>query len=517
MKRRLSGAFAYALYALFALAYGYTFFNVCLASPHYRYHIAVLLPLAFALAGGLAVALRALRGRMAFFVSHDTAVAWGVTLVCFLLRAALSIPLEFTPDGDLECAFQGARAWLVNGSFAVVDMYKAYFMRYPNTWGLLAFLFGVLRAGDFFGVSEAGQFFFFAAVNSALVGASGLLLWALVRRRATKKAALLALLLFTTLPPVMLCGPVFYSDTTSMPFLIGTLFLSDRARSAKSPGRRAFWAAAMGLCAAVGGLIKATVFIAWIAALIDWLLHERPRRFLAVMAVSGFCAALVTAGFSSWIFSRHLDRAQTARERLPLSYWLYMGIPSDAADGEYTDWLYEYTVQLPPEQRDGEMRERIGKSIQNAAGQGLLPAYFSRKNDTVFGDGTFTLSPFLSLHPRRHTFLSQIVFEQGRYYPIYRHICMALYACVMLWALVYAVRQLGRRMSGPRLDACVVTLAGAFVFLMCWEAKGRYFFHFVPVLCALAGCGAAEWISTSSLRPRLLNRLKTGAEASGNC
>ena len=64
-----------------------------------------------------------------------------------------------------------------------------------------------------------------------------LLLWALVRRRATKKAALLALLLFTTLPPVMLCGPVFYSDTTSMPFLIGTLFLSDRARSAKSPGR----------------------------------------------------------------------------------------------------------------------------------------------------------------------------------------------------------------------------------------------------------------------------------------
>lgn len=481
-----------AFYFFFVAFFGVVFLNITFISPVYKYHSGVLLPLMVLFLAGALLALRQFSRKEAFFARHDRAIVGVLSFLLFALRIVLGMILEFTPanDMDLNAAYLGAELWQREGSFAVNEGLKSYYLQYPNTLGLLEFFCGVEALRGVLGVTN--KFLFYTGINSAMIGMAMLFIWALVRRAASKRAALMAFMLFALLPPQLFAGGTFYSDTMSMPFLAGTLYFAYRAYEEQgSLLKKAGFAAMAGWMAGIGSPIKMTVIIALVAAVIVWWLSAKPRRALLMTACAVGVTALCLYASQALIYPAHLSPEEAARENRPLTNWVLMGIPSEYSDGTYTDWQNTFIQETPPEQREAEIEKRIKQRLEDLVKNHQVLSALSRKNDMTFGDGTFTLSQYYKAGTVNYNLLTHVVEEHGDYFPMYRHVCMAVYASILGLCVVGAFGMMRKKTAQTGLDMCYVALFGALLFLMCWEAKGRYFFNFVPVLCAGAGIGMA--------------------------
>ena len=81
--------------------------------------------------------------------------------------------------------------------------------------------------------------------------------------------------------------------------------------------------------------------------------------------------------------------------------------------------------------------------------------------------------------------VKQIMFSTGDGYPVYYHLCTAMFIAQMIVACAACVQQIRRRQTlGAPL---FIALLGAFMLLSIWETRGRYFFQFqMMLLCAAA-------------------------------
>lgn len=431
---------------------------------------------------------RALR-RMEDAHAERLARAASPAFLIFLLAAQLILGylMAYTPSGDNFMLIRGSQMLARDGSFAANPDFGLYLARFSNQWGFFLMLTGLFRLLALLHLEDC--LFVLVAIQALLYTAAMRAVQRLARRlRGARGEIMMTALLFLCLP-LYLAAAVLYTDTFSLPFVVFTLCCAQRVLDAPDGRRQLLWAALCALSALVGGQIKMTVAIALIAAAILWLLRLPPLR---AALLSAMCAAVLlvgTAGVHRAMLSGVIDPDVYAQEKTPLIHWVMMSIPT--GDNPYGGATGDYGITWGM-MDEGATHEEVMDSILTRMKDRIytlrypnrLLAALLRKNASGMGDGTYGMTEMLDDGPLRENAVSAVVLEGRPYYPLYAAACTGIAMAHMLLAAAGTLRALRARDTRTALPA--VAMVGIILFLLIWEARGRYGFGFMPALLLLS-------------------------------
>lgn len=395
-----------------------------------------------------------------------------------------------------------------------------YFSVYPNNFFLLAVYRAVWRLANLTGM---GYWFCLSLVNIVAVDAAlAGMVW-LVRRWLGLRLAALALFLGTLLFALSPWLLVLYSDTLSLPFVVGALLLYDLGARAKSLGAKAVLAALMGLCVALGVTVKPTVIL--MAAAIAVVLFVRNiRRLRELFTKQNFVrtgafalAALCAGGLYQLYVARQTFVPTTAGMSTPMAHYLMMGL-SELRDAEghvthYGSWSEADVVQTHSfATTEEKTRAALATTLERWKERGLpgtLTFYFDKLR-WFTGDGTFywggeSGENFMDYSQMKDTVFSKYVYANSLGYPVYASLMQAVW--VLVWILMLAGVHLGKKRRTPQaLLILQVTIVAILLFVTLFEGRSRYLFLYTPFFTMAAMYGARNL-------GRLFSRLKhSGSE-----
>ena len=448
---------------------------------------------AFALALAAFVALScALRGVPQQALSRAARVATPAFLAAlFALQLLLGYLMAYTPSGDNAMLIGASRMLAATGSLDGNPDYGLYLSRFSNQWGFLLMLSGVFRLLGALGLD--GTLFPLVVLQAALIAAG---LWAalsLARELGGARDECLLLVSLACFAPLYLAAAVLYTDTFSMPFVLLTLRFGTGVVRAQTDRACAKNALACALVAVVGAQIKPTVLIALLAAGIVWLLSLRPKRALLAAGLCACLTAAVSTGVKGYMLARVLDPAVYAQEHTPAIHWVMMSIPTgDNPYGGLNNGDYAITWGMMD---DGATQEEVMASILTRMKDRVYTLRYPnrlitaalRKNVAGMGDGTFGMTEMLDDGPVRENAISSFVLEGRPHYALYSALCTGVLMAHMALAAAGCLYDIRKR--DLRAAMIAVAMFGMMLFLMFWEARGRYAFAFAPVLLLLSARG----------------------------
>ena len=254
-------------------------------------------------------------------------------------------------------------------------------------------------------------------------------------------------------------------------------------------GRMLAWMAGFALLSFIGAQMRFTVIIASIACLIAMLFSRKWMR--SVLTACVLAAAMLAGGaLVDAENAKHLDPEDMARRAHPILHYIAMGLPihEDMGYGQYGDggwYIFSSSFDTQAERNAALLTEIIDRVYYLRYPNRLLNM-MSRKNLSTFGDGTFLLNEMIQADEHEpDNWVKQIIFYTGDAYPVYYHVCTAMFVAQMLIACVACVQAIRKR--DVRGAAVFIALVGAFILLCIWETRARYFFQFeMLLLCAAA-------------------------------
>jgi len=159
-------------------------------------------------------------------------------------------------------------------------------------------------------------------------------------------------------------------------------------------------------------------------------------------------------------------------------------------DGMYNPGDYEFTRSFDDkEEQKAALLDEIGIRIKDRGFNGMV-SLFTTKSEICFGDGTYGLEDCLGGIRDHDSKLHEWILSEGRHYSVYKHICtgvlLALYVLMIVSATqeVFCPNSRTFQFLVPRL-----AVFGLLLFLICWEARWRYFSSFIPLIFVSALLG----------------------------
>ena len=435
---------------------------------------------------------RAVRGMREARAERLARVLAPTFIAClFAVQLLMGYLLEYTPSGDNFMLYNGSQMLAADGNFDNNPDFYLYLSRYSNQWGFMLMLTGFYKLLFALGVTRT--FFPLALTQAALYVFGMRAALRIAERLSGAKGKLMTLLTAACCLPLWLAAAVLYTDTFSLPFILMALDLAFRVRDAADTRAKVTLAARCGLAVLVGCQIKMTVLIALMAAAIVWLLTMRPKQAAACILLSAALVGGGTALVQRYMKYEVLDPAMVEQHHTPTLHWVMMSIPT--SDNPYGGATGDYGVTWGM-MEDGATRAEIMDSIYARMKDRIYTLRYPnrlieaalRKNSAFIGDGTFGMTEMLDDGPVRENAVSSFVLEGRAHYGAYGAITTGIWLAQLTLALLACVRDIRRRdVSGAML---YVAFFGATLFLMLWEARGRYLFGFVPVMLVLAARGA---------------------------
>lgn len=445
----------------------------------------------------LLLALFALIGRReAFFAKNEKRILALAVLFYFAVQMAMGQALRYTPITDTEQCYTAAQLLVDTGTFGNNERSWVYFTRCTNNLGFVYVLAAIFR---FFGLFGWGDRYMQLVLVNSLLFSLGLLASARVMRRIGGNAAQMRFLAVSLLCfPLLYCTTELYTDSFSLAFPSMIIYCAMRVTEAggKRGGKPVsfaqhsalLWMIAFAVLTFIGAQMRFTVIIASIACLIAMLLGSKWLRGV-VTAVLLAAAMLAGGALVDAENAKHLDPADMERRAHPILHYIAMGLPihEDMGYGQYGDggwYIFTTSFEDPDERRAALLAEVIDRVYYLRYPNRLLNM-MSRKNLSTFGDGTFLLNEIIQAdEPEPDNPIKQVIFSTGAAYPVYYHVCTAMFIAQMLLACAACIQAIRRRET--RGAAVMIALVGAFLLLCIWETRARYFFQFEMLLLMAA-------------------------------
>ena len=455
-----------------------------------RHHIALFALMAASVC--LLLMLFALIARNeAFCAKYEKRILAFVVIFYFVVQMAMGHVLRYTPITDTEQCYTAAQLLVDTGTFGNNERSWVYFTRCTNNLGFVYVLATIFRFFGLFGWAD--RFMQLVLVNSLLFSLGLLASARVVRRMGGLLAQMRFLVLAALCFPLLYCTTELYTDSFSLAFpsliIYCALRVMDEEKGKNKAVSAMLWMAGFALLSFIGAQMRFTVIIASIACLIAMLLS---RKWLRGVLTAGLLAAALLAGGAlvDTENEKHLDPEDMARRAHPILHYIAMGLPihEDMGYGQYGDggwYVFTTSFEDPDERRAALLAEVIDRVYYLRYPNRLLNM-MSRKNLSTFGDGTFLLNEMIQAdEPEPDNWVKQIIFHKGAAYPVYYHVCTAMFIAQMLLASAACVQAIRKR--DVRGAAVFIALVGAFILLCIWETRARYFFQFeMLLLCAAA-------------------------------
>ena len=473
MNGRAAKSLSKIFYILFSLSFLWLL-NHIITDGYYGYcEVPLLLVIICALAL-LLLFWHLIKKHEIILAKHSFEITTVFLSLMFVAQILFGYLLRYQPIFDVDAIYGGAIEWVETGTFASYYEYFGYFF---NNFGGLRFFWWVFKIARFFGCSD----YYMAAVaaNSLLSLCTMLLTGEVSEKLLGPQGRFMSYVLFLVSLPFYFIAPAFYTDALAMPFPILAYWLYLLAKERDSRRERGALFVLKGLTAAVGILIKPVVAIVFIAIVIDAVLTWDWKRAVLIVATALLFLFVCCTSLYSTIY-RHLDREEAEKNRTPLLHWVMMGLKGD---GMYNPGDYEYTRFFDDkDEQTAALLDEIRTRIKDRGFNGMVEL-LTTKGDICFGDGTYGLSDCLGGTAVRETWLHKLLLRDGEYYNIYQHICAGVLLALYVLMIVSALREVFRpdsqtlRFLVPRL-----AVFGLLLFLICWEARWRYFSSFIPLI-----------------------------------
>jgi hypothetical protein len=380
---------------------------------------------------------------------------------------------------DFEVIYEAARG-LPTGDHS----YSYYFEDYPNNIGITLLLSGVFQFADSLGFhnpQHVGLTFNIVMIDIGLI-----FLYLTARKVFGIRKATMALVVSLILSPFVTYTPIYYSDTLSLPMVIGSLYFYLVSKDKGKIGKLLF-IFLVALTGVLGMIIKPTVAILFVAIFIHMLLTERLSSLLKQAAI---IAIVIFGGLQ--LYGDAVDMTKIIpipykQAGYPYTHWIMMGLKGPYGFYDYYDVMY--TESFPTKETRKEANIKIIRErIHNYGVKGLVNL-FSNKNLFVWGDGTFfapiKLNRGVPQYTQYHKYILPLEKNENG---VYIYFCQIVNLSLILLLLISGVYQL----SKPGLTIiilCSLTLFGVGLFFLVWEARSRYLLQFAPliVLCSMDG------------------------------
>lgn len=425
-------------------------------------------------------------------------IGCGILLIAEFIFAMLT---DFEPVADLHNIRRYAMYFSSHGNFDLIEQDYArnyqYLIRYPNNMALLLIVSLVGRLSYLI----SGHFVEFApvVVNIFAINISVILTAFTAKRLFGNRKAVFVLAFCALFLPYLTYLPYYYSDSMSMPFLIGAVYLMVSAF--QGDNRKSMYAK---LCAAgalvfLGYKVKGSIIILFAVGVVLLFLKFRLKRAICLILV-------FTAGFGAIGFAYNtavdavnpITKQQYEEYEYPVTHWIMMGLKGLGKYDEHDDY-YTRSFHSKQEKQDANIKV-IKERVKKYKIDGLYD-HMVKKAVWTWQDGTYYIS-YHNQKPKNDNILMDFLHINGKYNKAFQNYSSALQMFILLMICISALKTLVR----PEVDEMLLLkgiVFSAFLFFLLWETRSRYLFNMTPlfILLMVDGMDTAKAFLDSLKKP----------------
>lgn len=407
-----------------------------------------------------------------------------------VIQLAAAYFLATEPVTDLQVINRYALSFAHTGNFDLIQKDAQrnfiYMIRYPNNLALM-FILSFLYRIDFLITGYVSNYIA-VILNTLCINASVLMTALLAQKLFGNRKALMTLLLCMLFLPYYTYTPYYYTDSISMPFFVGGMYLLFSAIKSDTKYKKYVMMLICGVVLMLGFKVKGSVVILLAVAVVYMLLKLKIKRAaclsLALLLGFGSAYAAYTAAYRA---SNIITPEQEYKYEFPPSHWIMMGLKGY---GCYTIVDAEYTGR-----RDGKdakieatneiINSRIEQRNNRTNGVDDMLTHLDRKSVWTWEDGSYFISHHIDQPRNGRNVLHSFVLNDGENHIIYYAYCCGFQLFLILMMAISAFRSIIRPSVNENVLFRGVVFA-IFVFLLIWETRSRYLYNFTPAFILLA-------------------------------
>ena len=408
----------------------------------------------------------------------------GVGLI-LIIQLVFAFCLQMKPVTDISKIDSYAKTIVTENSFDCLeaDINNHYIIRYQNNLPILLLITLVYKTT--YALTGSFSYIPIIILNTLALNAAVLLTALTARRVFGGRKALLTLLLCALFTPYYTYTPYFYTDSFSIPFLIGTVYAFVSAVQSSSRGKKIILFLLSGALCFIGFKIKASVIIL-IPALLIYLLLRYGIKRAAKMGGSvllSFCVLYASVTAVSKAAPLISEQASDRYQFTP-AHWIMMGL-KDLGAFNFDDSDFSQSFTTKSERREANINEIVKRVSEKGIG-GMI-VHLGTKAAWTYMDGTYYITYYLE-NFEHWTPLHSFIMFNGRFRFAF---CVYNFGYQMFLMAMIAYSGLHAR---RRKDVGITTLFriavfGMVLFFLIWEANSRYPFNFTPLYMLLATYG----------------------------
>ncbi len=424
-------------------------------------------------------------GRLRQRSSGSAAVIISVGLLIILtLQIFCASELRITPENDPAHVLRYSSVIAREGKLdCLTSGYRwHYAIKYPNNLGIIL-LFGGLQRIEYL---LTGQYtdILPLAVNILAVNLAILFAVLLAKRLYGGRHAVVVLIMCAAFMPFYTYIAYYYTDTLSMPFITGGLYLFYTAQNARTRRKRYILTAVCGAVLLLGELLKGSVVLILPVLIIYAVLRFGLKRAAATVLCLLIGFGTLFSGFNYVLKPAVIPPELSQEYEYPYTHWVMMGLKGNGdfskPDSQFT------TLAGDKDAKTAANLERIFNRFNRMGPDGTL-AHFDNKAVWTWQDGTYYVSHPIDSYKTR-SFLHDFLLMDGEYYFIFYAYSCAYQLFLIFMMIISGLRIIRCRRASFRL-VLMLSVAGIFVFLLFWETRPRYLLNFTPVFILLASDG----------------------------
>ena len=410
--------------------------------------------------------------------------------VMLVLQLAAAYFLATEPVTDLSVINRYAESFAHTGNFDLIqkDASKEfiYMIRYPNNLALM-FILSFLYRVDFLITGYVSNYIA-VILNTLAINASVLMAVLLAQKLFGNKKALMTLVLCMLFLPYYTYTPYYYTDSLSMPFFVGGMYLFFSALKSERKYKKYVLMLICGALLMLGFKVKGSVAILLAVAVVYMLLKCSIKRFacFALALLIGF-GSVYGAYTMAYRASNIITPEQEYKYEFPATHWIMMGLKGygcyTIVDAEFTgrrdgkDAKTEATLEI--------INSRIEQRNQRLNGVDDMLTHLDRKSVWTWEDGSYFISHHIDQPRNGRNILHSFVLNDGENHMIYYAYCCGFQLFMILMMAISAIRTIFK----PSINETVLfrgVVFAIFVFLLIWETRSRYLYNFTPAFILLA-------------------------------
>ena len=310
----------------------------------------------------------------------------------------------------------------------------------------------------------------------------------LIGNKLGKKEAFFYIVFAMINPMTYVWLPFYYTNTVSMAFGIWGIILLFKGISlaGKDTALCVICSVLSGIIFALGFKLRATVFIALIAAFIVICLSGSYKDLKVIKGKTITLLILIISMAASLICFKAVEKRYLAFDpndtAFPAVHWVMMGLNPT---GSFTPADEAYTMGFEGREAKKEGDMRLLKERAKELGPGGIAKLYMDKLSETFADGAGGYHSELSLS-RDYGILWKYVYGTHRDYIL---LLTQLFYLASLFMSLYIVVNFIKKEISPEAFVIMLFVLGSFFFQMIWEAGTIYSIGIYPYVFALCVLG----------------------------